>query len=276
MNQIADASLTEYDAHMEAVRTLPFVGGEVAIFSRRSPDKTTSNEDALAVLTTNQTMGVLAVADGCGGESNGLEAAQRAISALAQSVSAANSPDSLRAAILDGFELAGRRVAELGGRAATTLIAVEFGNHLIRTYHVGDSQALLVGGRGKVKLQTRAHSPVGYAMEAGMLTEDAALEHEDRHIVSNVIGSPESHIDMGLPRPLSKRDTLIIGSDGLYDNLTQAEIVDLIRKGSLGAAAEATRQKVAERMRGDDATAPCKPDDFTMLIFRPCSSTDPV
>ena len=239
------------------------------MFSRRAPDRESENEDAFAILTVGPTSGVLAVADGCGGESRGQEAARRTIVALADSVMNCNNPELLRVSILDGFEAATRRVSEMGNGAATTLIAVEVNGSLIRTYHVGDSQAMLVGGRGKVKLQTRSHSPVGYAIEAGMLTEAAALGHEDRHLVSNVIGFSEMHIDLGLPRPLSKRDTLIIGSDGLYDNLTQAEIVELIRKGTLLAAAENTRKTVAERMLGRDTSAPSKPDDFTMLIFRP-------
>ena len=272
MPPIPTAPYTQFAAQMEGALLLPFAGGTVAMFSRRSPDKgedkNASNEDAFALLPVGPTAGVLAVADGCGGQFNGREAAERAITALAESVAKSNDPELIRVSILDGFEAATRRVAELGSGAATTLIAVEVNGGLIRTYHVGDSQAMLAGGRGKLKLQTRSHSPVGYAVEAGMLTEDAALEHEDRHIVSNVIGSTETHIDVGLPRPLSKRDTLVIGSDGLYDNLTQAEIVELVRKGGLLSAAEATRKAVAERMSGNNESALCKPDDFTLMMFR--------
>lgn len=268
MTQPIESRFTQFAAQMDAVLTVPFAGGSVAIFSRRSPDKHTENEDAFAVLTVGPHCGVMAIADGCGGESNGQEAARRTIVALADSVMSCSAPELLRVSVLDGFEAANRHVAELGNGAATTLVAVEVNGSLLRTYHVGDSQATLVGARGKIKLQTRSHSPVGYAIEAGMLTEAAALGHEDRHLVSNVIGFPEMHIDLGLPRPLSKRDTLIIGSDGLYDNLTQAEIVDLIRKGPLAAAAENTRKIVAERMSGNDTSAPSKPDDFTMLMFR--------
>ncbi len=268
MAPLIENRLTHFATHMETPVSLPFGGGEVVIFTRAAPDKLGANEDALAVLHLGPMAGVLAVADGCGGESNGQEAARRAITALADAVMQCENPELLRASILDGFEAATRNVASLGNGAATTLIAVEVFGGLMRTYHVGDSQAMLIGGKGKLKLQTRAHSPVGYALEAGMLSEDAALEHEDRHLVSNVIGQAEMHIDLGLPRPFSKRDTLLIGSDGLYDNLTQAEIVQLVRKRPLLAAAEETCKTVAARMSGLDPNAPCKPDDLTMLIFR--------
>ena len=272
MSATLPPSTTYCALQMAEVACLPVAGGQVAVFSRRSPDKaedgSVHNEDAFAVLPVGEAGGVLAVADGCGGQFNGLEAAQRAIQALADCVLRNDNPELLRSAILDGFEAAAKSVAELGHGAATTLIAVELGGEMIRTYHVGDSQAMLVGSRGKVKLQTRAHSPVGYAIEAGMLSESDALGHADRHIVSNVLGCSELHIDIGLPRPFSPRDTLVIGSDGLYDNLTQAEIAELVRKGTLEAAAEATRAAVAKRMSGAEATAPCKPDDLTFLIYR--------
>ena len=277
MSSTLPPSTTFYSLQMEEIACLAVAGGRVAAFSRRSPDKDSpdkevdeslKNEDAFAVLPTSESTGVLAVADGCGGQFNGLEAARRAIEALSECVLRCPNPDLLRSAILDGFEAAAKSVAELGNGAATTLIAVELGNDLIRTYHVGDSQAMLVGSRGKVKLQTRAHSPVGYALEAGMLSESDALGHADRHIVSNVLGSSELHIDIGLPRPFSPRDTLVIGSDGLYDNLTQAEIAELVRKGTLEAAAEATRLAVMQRMQGIDPSAPCKPDDLTFLLYR--------
>jgi PPM family protein phosphatase len=261
-----------YSLQMEGVACMPFAAGQVAIFSRRAPDKpddgSVENEDACAILPVSACCGVLAVADGCGGQFKGLEAAHRAIEALADCVMRTSNPEQLRGSILDGFEAASRSVAELGNGAATTMIAVEVGDNMIRTYHVGDSQAMLVGSRGKVKLQTRSHSPVGYAVEAGMLSEDDAIGHADRHIVSNVLGSPESHIDIGLPRPFSPRDTLVIGSDGLYDNLTQAEIAELVRRGSAEAAADATRLAVAQRMAGVDPSSPCKPDDLTFILYR--------
>lgn len=270
------ATTTYFSLHMEEVTCLPFAGGQVAVFSRRSPDKLyghAENEDAFAILPVTESAGVLALADGCGGQFNGLEAARRAIQALAECVMRNRSPNLIRVSILDGFEAAARQVAELGNGAATTMIAVEVNRASIRTYHVGDSQAMLVGSRGKVKLQTRSHSPVGYAVEAGMLSEDDAIGHADRHIVSNVLGSPESHIDIGLPRPLSPKDTLVIGSDGLYDNLTQAEIAELTRKGQLLVAADATRKAVAGRMAGIEPAAPCKPDDLTLLIYRSTQTT---
>lgn len=253
---------------LDGVLVREFAGGTVAFTTRRDPHKQTPNEDALAIIPVSDTAGVLAVADGCGGQANGLLASQLAVEALCVTLANADSGTNLRAPILDGFESAFSHVRQLGTGAATTLTAVEINAGIIRTFHAGDSQALVVGSRGKVKLQTQSHSPVGYAVEAGMLTEHAALYHEDRHLVSNVIGADGSHIDMGLPRKLDKQDTLILGSDGLFDNLRQDEIVQLIRKGPLIDAAATVAAKVTQRMTAPTAGAPCKPDDLTLIMYR--------
>ncbi len=59
----------------------------------------------------------------------------------------------------------------------------------LRPYHVGDSTNLLTGQRGKLEFAMISHSPTGYAMEAGVLGEEEALVHEDRHDVSNLLGA---------------------------------------------------------------------------------------
>ncbi len=259
----------------DAVQTRDFAGGTVVFLTRKEPNKLTPNEDAIAILPVSPTAGVLAIADGCGGQANGQLASKLAMEALAESVCKCDNPSDLRAPILDGFETAIRRVRELGSGAATTLIAIEINEGILRTFHVGDSQALLVGSRGKIKLQTRAHSPVGYAVEAGMLSERAALQHADRHLVSNVIGSDDLHIDMGSAKKLDKQDTLVIGSDGLFDNLRLDEIVQLVRKGPLLQAAATIESRVAQRMSTESVMFPSKPDDLAMLVYRQGSPMNP-
>ena len=87
----------------------------------------------------------------------------------------------LRTAILNGIEKANAAVCDLGSGSATTLTVVTIEGRMARTYQVGDSEAVIVGQRGKVKAQTMAHSPTGFAVEAGFLNQRAALLHKDRH-----------------------------------------------------------------------------------------------
>ena len=95
------------------------------------------------------------------------------------------------------------------------------------------------------------------------------MHHEERHIVSNVLGSPDMRIEMGSRRELAARDTVVLASDGLLDNLHTDEVVELARRGDPVDAArslvEAARRRMMEPIEG----APSKPDDLTLALFRP-------
>jgi serine/threonine protein phosphatase PrpC len=264
---------TEARAYLNADMLEPdrfeLAGGMAALLSARRPEKTTANEDAAAVIAAGGNAAVLVVADGCGGMASGEQAARIAVECLTESVSDAIGSDNkpLRTAILDGIEAANRRILELRTGAGATLAVVQLENGEVRPYHVGDSQILLVGGRGKVKLLTTSHSPVGYAVEAGMLEEHEALDHEERHLVSNYLGSEAMHVEVGSARAISSRDGLLVASDGVLDNLMLDEIVALLRTGSAAAAAAKIAGAASTRMRTPQEGCPHKPDDLTLIVF---------
>lgn len=243
--------------------------GEVALFSAGSPGRA-GNEDAVAALPYEDGAWVLAVADGMGGERAGARAAGMAIESLEASLAEARRQGwMLRTAILNGFERGHRAIRELGLGAGTTLAAVEVDGTAIRPYHVGDSAILLIGQRGKLKLQTVSHSPVGFAVEAGWIDEGEAMQHAQRHLVSNVLGAPDMRIEVGSQRQLAPRDTLLLASDGLYDNLLTDEIVALMRSGPLAAASARLADLARTRMHAPAADEPSKPDDLSFVAFRP-------
>jgi PPM family protein phosphatase len=261
---------------MGSAMLLEVAGGKAAVFSARSPHKSTANEDVAAVLPVSSDHGVLAVADGLGGHAGGERASRLAVETIQKTIHAAlelaDDPDKidpLRPAILDGIEAANEQVRGLGTGAATTLVLVEIRERVVRPYHVGDSAILLVGQRGKLKFQTIAHSPIGYAVEAGLIDEEDAIHHDQRHVISNVIGSPEMRIEIGPAIEMAARDTLVLASDGLLDNLLPTEIVELVRTGPLDKAVDQLVAVATERMNAEGGTAPSKPDDLTVIAFRP-------
>ena len=248
---------------------LPLAGGIAALYTKRSPEKETPNEDAIAIIPTGPESCVLAVADGLGGAPAGQQASSLAIQCLVRTVEeAARENSAIRSGILNGFESANEEVLALAVGAATTLTVVEFDGRLVRHYHVGDSFCLLTGQRGKIKMQSIPHSPVGYAVESGLLDEADAMHHEERHVISNVIGSTDMRIEVGSAVEVAPRDTLLLASDGLSDNLHMPEIVECIRKGSLDSVTEALSRLARERMEGSDKDEPSKPDDVTFAVFR--------
>lgn len=254
-------------------RLLRAADGAAAAWTAPRPGKPRS-EDAVLVLPLDQHQLVLAVADGMGGIPGGGAAAARAVAALAAAVEAGHASGlSLQAAILDGIGQANGAVLALGNGAATTLAVAEISGDKVRAYNVGDSEVMVFGQRGRLKLRTLSHSPVGFALQAGLVNHEEALHHEDRHLVSNFLGSRDMRIEVGSAARLGTHDTVLVCSDGLVDNLRLAEISGIIRCGPLDERLHTLAARALERMQGREASEPgtahpSKPDDLSLLAFR--------
>ncbi len=257
------------DRDMEQVDTEPIAMGMAAVFAARCPGREGPNEDAVGLVSLVPDRGVLILADGFGGHPAGNQAAEIAVREIERAVRTnETATDDLRALIMEGFDRANAEVLALGVGAATTLAVLEIVQNRVRSYHVGDSGILVVGQRGKVKLRTMAHSPVGYAVESGLVEEDEAMYHEERHLVSNMVGSPDMRIDVGPVVHLALHDTVLMGSDGLFDNLTFDDIVARIRKGPLAAGVAELVRTSREIMTAPQPDQPSKLDDLSIVAFR--------
>jgi serine/threonine protein phosphatase PrpC len=245
--------------------------GSALVQTVRCPGREGANEDAAAVVTVGERAAVLAVADGMGGAPAGATASALALRSLIESLDGTDggNPNLLRAAVLDGFERANASVLALGVGAATTLSVVEIRGRTMRPYHVGDSQILVIGKRGRLKYESLPHSPVGYGVEAGLIDSDEAMHHEERHVVSNMVGTAEMRIEVGAPLELAPLDTVALVSDGVADNLHVDEIVESVRKGPLRRGMKSLVERTLARMTGGADGRPSKPDDLACILFRP-------
>ena len=266
---MTDAALVLDGAGEPDQRRLTAAGGNVIAYTCRAPDKESENEDTVAVIPYGPAAAVLIVADGAGGLPAGKRASLTAVNSLVDSMQHAMAETMLlRTAILNGIEAANAAVQGIGNGSATTLTVITIEGLIVRAYQVGDSEAIVVGQRGVVKLQTTPHSPTGFAVEAGFLDEKEALHHEDRHLVSNFLGTPEMRIDVGGEVRLRPRDTILLASDGLMDNVHLDEIIERVRKGPLDSAAERVISLAHRRMAGVSAALPSKPDDLSLILYR--------
>jgi serine/threonine protein phosphatase PrpC len=244
-------------------------GGQVVAYTGRAPDKETENQDAVAIIPYGPDAAVLVVADGAGGLPAGRRASQTAVATLDKSLQlAASQTMLLRTAILNGIEAANAAVLDLANGSATTMTVVTVEGRIARTYQIGDSEALITGQRGVIRGQTMAHSPTGFAVEAGFLGEREALHHEERHLVSNFIGTADMRIDIGATIELRPKDTVLVASDGLTDNIHLHEIIDLMRSGPLQQALDSIIKLAMHRMTAEPSKQPSKPDDLSIILFR--------
>lgn len=253
--------------NLEKPVELEIAHGRAIVFTHCAPYKDGANEDAVSVMERDAGDGILALADGVGGERGGSIASKVMLATLADNFKA-NPTQDLQGIVLNSVDLANQSILNQGIGSATTIAAVGIHEGVIRPYHVGDSDILLVGQRGKVKFQSIPHSPTGYAIEAGILHEDDATSHEERHYVSNVVGSAEMHIDIGPILTMSKRDRLLIMSDGVSDNLLNQEIIELVRRGPIKKAALALHEACRRRMDDESSATPGKPDDLSFILYQ--------
>lgn len=269
MNTSAAGMLLLDGANEPESRNARMGGGNLVAYTCRCPGKTNDNEDTVAAIPYGPDATVLVIADGTGGLPAGRKASRTAVTTLEASLQTSMSETTLlRTAILTGIEQANKAVLALANGSATTLTVMTIEGRIARSYQIGDSEAIVAGRHGKVKAQTLAHSPTGFAVEAGFLDQRAALHHEERHLVSNLLGSSDMRIDVGATVELSPFDTVLLASDGLTDNIHIEEIVELMRKGTLQDALEALTRLALRRMAIESKTQPSKPDDLSVIIFR--------
>ena len=254
-------------AEMTEPESMQGLGGEVAVFSTRCPQKTTDNEDAAAVISSGDERGVLVVADGMGGGAAGERASKLAVRTIED-----------RVAKLTTLPLCERRfwmelrkrivgLSKWGWEPPRQLLRSKF--RKVSSGRITWGSAILVmGQRGKLKLATVSHSPVSQAVDLGVIDDAEAMHHEDRHIVSNILGTPEMRIEIGPVIRMSRFDTLFVASDGVFDNLATAEVVDVLRKGPLVEGMSQLVESAHARMETPSDEAPSKPDDLTAIAFR--------
>lgn len=244
--------------------------GEVVVFTSPSPLHPDRNEDGAALFGLGDAT-LIAVADGVGGLPGGESASSLALDELGRSVAeliGEPATGQLRNAVLDGFERGHRAIRDQGDGGATTMTAVTIQGNRLRSYNAGDSAVMIVGGDRELKLQTVPHSPVGYALESGLIAEQEALAHENRNVIFNCLGLDRLHIEYTSEVVLEPDDTVLLGTDGLFDNLTQDELIDALTGGGLDAVCRQLAQTAGERMLSGGVGHPSKPDDLTFAAFR--------
>jgi len=256
--QVVDGNLESFE----------FCGGNIIGFSERRPDKTTAKEEAAAVFSLPVNQGVLAAGNGMGGANAGDQAAKVVLDQLKKQLKDVEGDENTRTHILDAIERANELIVGWGSGAGATVAIVQFFGGYLRAFHVGDAMALVCSNHGRIKFSTVAHAPIAMAVEIGMMDESEAIEHEERHLVSNFVGSREMRIEIGPKIKMAIRDTLIVSSDGLFDNFLTDDIVALIRGGDLQQQAANILTQTRRRMTSPDTKQPCKPDDLTFLCFR--------
>lgn len=251
------ASLTE------SVEIYNFNSGQVAAFTYPSTNIAEDNQDSAALIPLHSHELVLALSDGAGGHPGGQGASDIVISELSSELLHPSNQDQLiRASILNALEDANKVIIESKSGAGATACVVSIEENRLRPIHVGDSVIAVVGQHGKLIYRNTEHSPLGYAIRSELIDE----EHLDKgvsHVVFNLVGNTEMHIEIGPEIILKKFDTLFMCSDGITDLIPLDECLNLIQSGSFKKAVNALAKKFFSIAQDVEHK-----DDATFIIFR--------
>ena len=177
--------------------------------------------------------GLVAVADGMGGHAGGDIAARTAVQVLAEAFARERTTNGLVQAAKDANRAIlqhSERDRSLRGMGTTlSAAAIVAGRHgeQLAIVHVGDSRVYLRTRAGFAQL-TADHSLVEEMVRHGELTADEASIHPQRHILTRALGiDPSVEVDTATfdPVPGSR---LLLCSDGLTNECTDAEIAAIL------------------------------------------------
>jgi protein phosphatase len=212
------------------------------------------NDDGFLV---DETIGLVAVADGMGGHRGGDVASATALEALRASVTSGHPVrEAIEAANLAVYEKAATDPALYGmGTTLTAGTLVSGGTVLIG--HVGDSRAYLWHD-GKLSRVTADHSHVAELVREGRITEEEAAVHPMRSVITRALGIDDT-IDVDVyPVQLDRGDLLLLCSDGLTGMVHEEEIAAALRR-------EPDPARAAERLV-DMANAAGGEDNVTVIV----------
>lgn len=217
------------------------VPGNAQIIGKRK-----SQQDAFAFsdLTNtdhSQKVGVLAVlADGMGGLEFGFEASHTAVKTLSDVYLNGVFERSIDEALDDALQKADEMVCKIAidrdqsGNIGTTVVLAVIHDGFLYWRSVGDSRLYLLRGYGLYPI-TRDHDYgeiLDDQYEDGLITsERAALDPERRALTSFIGQGSFQQVDKSLqPLRLREGDRILLCSDGVYNTLSESEMVGALRQ----------------------------------------------
>ena len=217
-----------------------------------------ANEDRFGLAPE---LGLYLVSDGMGGHLAGQVASDLATRAMIRAIQslenlAATPTERLRYAVARANQevyLTARERPECAGMG-TTLVALIVREGRAALAHVGDSRAYLVRD-GQIRQLTDDHSLVGELLRRRAITEAAAREHPQRHVLTRALGVRE-FVEPDLAElSASPGDVFALCSDGLTNHVLDAEIAERVDGGAdLETACKELVQSANDRGGEDNAT----------------------
>ena len=199
---------------------------------------------------------VVVLCDGVGGQDRGEIASRTACDEAVRTFATTrpNTPPSQ--ALFQMFNAANLAVYDANihnrakGKMATTMTASLFRHNEVTIGHVGDCRAYVVQ-QGRIRRITNDHSYAGVQLKLGLVTVSEAMGSPMRSVLTRSIGQePTVRVDYHTV-PVARGDIIIQCCDGLWTQVTDGEIQNIVMKLAPDAACRELVQ-LAERRGADD------------------------
>ena len=196
------------------------------------------------------------VADGMGGHTGGVLAAQQVIHTsrnnLEQFSARDEDPrDMLEASIKEAHILikASRFINEKDPHSTAVMLLLQPGK--VSWAHCGDSRMYRYHGKQLV-FRTTDHSYVEQLLARGRVTPEQAAVHPKRNILITSLGGQETpKIDYGVAENLQGGDSFLLCSDGLWGYFSDAELGEVLFAHSAREACDILITRARQRARGE-------------------------
>jgi PPM family protein phosphatase len=228
----------------------------------------TTNEDQVVALINRHQDILLAVADGMGGHARGDLASRLAMQSLTKGfkntfglLTSKTAALWLRQQVVQAnrsIHQEAQKSSSLKEMGTTLVIALIVNKDLI-ILNIGDSRVYLFQDE-KLTQATEDQTYVEYLFRQGKITEEQKLNHPQKHVLLNALGLNNA-VSYDIKIVPYEHQTILVCSDGLYNNLTEGELTTIIR------SSDAPQQKVDSLIHLANANGGT--DNIAVAIWEP-------
>jgi serine/threonine protein phosphatase PrpC len=201
--------------------------------------------------------GAIAIlADGVGGQARGEVASQMACDTAMKTFMEAKPLAAPNQTLYQMFVAANVAIYDQNikhstvGRMATTMTISLFRHNEVNIGHVGDCRVYAIQ-QGRIRRVTNDHSYAGIQLKLGLITVDEAMSSQMRSVLTRTVGQePTIRADYHTIS-VHRGDIIVQMCDGMWTQLTEGEIYDVVSKQSPQDACK-TLTMMAERRGADD------------------------
>ena len=211
------------------------------------------NDDAVSVSKNKQGAVIGIVCDGVGSHSNAAYSSNYIVSTLEkewQDLTFANF-NNMKNWLYDRIENLNTELYNKSKdnqkKMGTTIVTVAIFNNQVVVYNIGDSSAYGLTKDNVMNVVTVEDSFVGALISAGVITEEEAKSHPEKHVLTQALATRDN-IDLHtFIDDVSNYDYFLLCSDGLTNMIEKEEIQNIVRNSELSIAVNKLIDKCVER-----------------------------